>query len=197
MSKIFSLKATLREKVGGGASRAARREKMIPAVVYGHGKEHLHIEVPLKETTLEYHKNGFYSHLFDLDVNGKKYRVIPKKIQLHPVTDNIIHVDFMHISATDKVKLSVPLDFINKDKCPGIKQGGVLTIPMHDLEIMCLADNMPENIVIDLEGVAVGQTIHISDLKLPKGVTATHDAGTTIAAIQHTRASNTAEEATE
>ena len=156
---------------------------MVPATIYGAGKAQVMLALPLKELTLEYRKQGFLSHMFDIQVGKDKYRVLPKAIQLHPVTDQIEHMDFIHIDKNTKVKANVSIHFINEAKCPGVKQGGVLTIARHNLEIYSLPDSIPESIEIDVINLNVGQSIHVSDVVLPKGVETKLDPAITIAAI--------------
>ena len=183
MSNIHSLQAEDRNVMGTGSARAIRRRSMVPATIYGAGKAQVMLALPLKELTLEYRKQGFLSHMFDIQVGKDKYRVLPKAIQLHPVTDQIEHMDFIHIDKNTKVKANVSIHFINEAKCPGVKQGGVLTIARHNLEIYSLPDSIPESIEIDVINLNVGQSIHVSDVVLPKGVETKLDPAITIAAI--------------
>lgn len=183
MSNIHSLQAEDRNVMGTGSARAIRRRSMVPATIYGAGKAQVMLALPLKELTLEYRKQGFLSHMFDIQVGKDKYRVLPKAIQLHPVTDQIEHMDFIHIDKNTKVKANVSIHFINEAKCPGVKQGGVLTIARHNLEIYSLPDSIPESIEIDVINLNVGQSIHVSDVVLPKGVETKLDPSITIAAI--------------
>lgn len=183
MLHTHSLKAEERAITGTGPARALRRRKMIPAIIYGAGKTEVLFAVSEKEMTMQYHKQGFLSHVFDIEVGKKTYRALPKSIQLHPVTDAIEHIDFIHINENEKIKMNVTLHFINEDKCPGIKQGGILNVARHDIEIYCLPSNIPEAIEIDLASVELGKSIHVSDVKLPKGVEVKLDDSTTIATV--------------
>lgn len=183
MANTYSLKAEERDSVGTGSARALRRNNTVPAIIYGAGKQQILCAVSQKEITMQYHKNGFMSHMFDIEVGKKKYRALPKSVQLHPVTDNILHVDFVHVDAKEKIKINVTLHFINEDKCPGIKQGGVLNIVRHDLEIYCLPSNIPESINIDVANLAIGQNIHVRDIALPEGVETKVDLDVTVAAM--------------
>ncbi len=183
MSKIHALQAEERQISGTGQARELRRNSKIPAIIYGAGKPQVMISLPYKELTLEYRKQGFLSHMFDISVGKTKYRVIPKEIQLHPVTDEIEHIDFMHIDKNSKIKVTISLHVENEEKCPGIKHGGVLNVARHDLEVYCLPDNIPESINIDVSGLNIGETIHLKDIALPEGVETKLDLDTTIAAV--------------
>jgi|TARA_B110000503_G_C7053981_1_gene373576 large subunit ribosomal protein L25 len=183
MLHTHSLKAEERGTTGTGSARAFRKRDMIPAIIYGAGKEEILFAVPKKEMTLQYHKQGFLSRVFDIEVGKKSYRALPKSIQTHPVTDNIVHIDFIHINENEKMKVTVTLHFINDQKCPGIKQGGVLNVARHELEVYCLPSNIPESIEIDIAEVELGGSIHVSDIKLPKDVETKVDMGMTIATV--------------
>lgn len=190
MSKIHSLDAEERLRVGTGGARAVRMNNMVPAIIYGGGKEQVLIALPYKELTLEYRKQGFLSHMFDIKVGNNKYRVLPKAIQLHPVTDEIEHMDFVHVDLNQKINVTVTLHFINESKCLGIKAGGILNIARHNLEVYCLPDNIPEFIEIDIENLVSGQSIHLSDVKLPEGIETKMDLDTTVAALVAAKSSS-------
>lgn len=183
MSKIRALQGQERLATGTGHAREIRRNAMVPAIIYGAGKPQVMLSLPAKELTLEYYKQGFLSHMFDITVGKNKYRVIPKEAQLHPVTDVIKHIDFMHIDKNTPIKVTVSVHVVNEEKCPGLKQGGLLNVARHDLEVFCLPDNIPESINVDIDGLIVGETIHLKDITLPKGVETKLDLDTTIVAI--------------
>lgn len=183
MLHTISLKAEERGSTGTGPTRELRRRKMVPAIIYGAGKQQVLFALPQKELNIEYHKQGFMSHMFDIEIGKKSYRALPKEIQLHPVHDTIEHIDFVHVNEHDKIKIAVTLHFINEDKCPGIKQGGLLNAIRHDIEVYCLASDIPESVSVDIGSLAVGQSIHVSDIALPKGVEIKLDPTTTIATI--------------
>jgi len=183
MSKIHALQAQERLRTGTGGARELRRNSMIPAIIYGLEKPQVMISLPYKELTLEYRKQGFLSHMFDISVGKNKYRVIPKEIQLHPVTDEIEHMDFMHVDQHHKIKVTISLHFENENKSPGIKQGGVLNIARHELDVYCFPDNIPESIIIDVAELNIGDSIHLKDLKLLEGVETKLDPDTTIATM--------------
>ena len=180
----YELKASLRERVGKGSSRELRRQGLIPAVIYGDKQEPISIALPNKEVTLKIHAGGFMTTVATIDVDGKKISVLPKDYQLDPVRDFTMHVDFLRVSGDAKVHVEVPVHFINEEKSPGIKVGGVLNIVRHEVELHCPADAIPEFLTIDLTGAKIGDSLHISHVKLPAGVTpAIADRDFTIATI--------------
>lgn len=193
MSNISTLSARARDRAGKGSARAARREGLVPAVIYGDKKDPFTITVVQRDLE-KLLKPGFFSHLIDIDVAGDKHRVLPRDLQQHPVTDRALHVDFLRVSATSEITVEVPVEFINDDACPGLKRGGVLNVVRHDVEVYCLADNIPEKIIVDLAGRQIGDSIHISAVTLPQGVRPTIDRDFTIATIA---APTVATEATE
>ncbi len=170
MTKHYALSAETRDRAGKGVARALRREKKIPAVVYGDAKEPESIALPVKEVTMEYHKGHMFTNLCDLTVGGKKNLVLARDVQVHPVTDEVIHVDFMRVTPKTTIHAQVPVHFLNEETCPGIKNKGSLTVVRHDLELVCLATDIPEQIEIDLTPFNIGDAIKISDVMLPKGV---------------------------
>ena len=167
----YELKAELRERVGKGSSRELRRKGLIPAVIYGDKQEPVAISLPSKEVTLKIHSGGFMTTVATIDVGGKKISVLPKDYQLDPVRDFTVHVDFLRVGANTQVNVEVPVHFINEEKSPGIKIGGVLNIVRHEVELHCPADAIPEFLTADLSGLKIGDGIHISNIKLPEGVT--------------------------
>ncbi len=174
MTSVDVLVAQARNTTGTGAARATRREGLVPGVVYGNNKEPQMIAMDPKALVKEFHKPGFFSRLYTLSIEGKEQHVLAKDIQLHPVTDHPLHVDFQRISKNAKIHVNIPVVFINDDKCPGIKRGGLLNIVHHSLEVICPAAAIPEQIVVDLSGVGPNQSIHIADLKMPEGVVPAH-----------------------
>jgi len=171
-SRSYNLKAELRTDAGKGVARALRREKKVPAVIYGDGKEPVIITLPNKEITLEFHKGHLFTSLCDLDVDGKTHKVLARDVQLHPVTDIIEHVDFIRVTPKTKIRVHVPVKLLNEDKCPGlVKSKGTLNIIQHEIDLLCIATDIPDHIDIDLSELTVGHSIHINDVTLPKGVT--------------------------
>jgi large subunit ribosomal protein L25 len=166
----YELKAELRERVGKGSSRELRRNGRIPAVIYGDKQEPLAISLPNKEVTLKIHAGGFMTTVATIEVDGKKISVLPKDYQLDPVRDFTMHVDFLRVGANTEVNVEVPVHFVNEAKAPGIKVGGVLNVVRHEVELHCPADAIPEFITVDLTGAKIGDSLHISHVKLPAGV---------------------------
>jgi large subunit ribosomal protein L25 len=167
----YELKAELRERVGKGSSRELRRNGLIPAVIYGDKQAPISIVLPSKEITLRIHAGGFKTTVATIEVDGKKISVLPKDYQLDPVRDFTMHVDFLRVSGDTNVTVAVPVHFVNEEKSPGIKVGGVLNIVRHDVEMHCPANDIPEFLTVDLSGLKIGDGIHISHVKLPAGVT--------------------------
>ena len=166
----YELKAEAREQVGKGSARAVRRDGKVPAVIYGDKQPPLAIALSYKDIFYKIHGGGFLTTIATIDVGGKKIQVLPKDYQLDPVRDFPIHVDFLRIGKDTEVNVNVPVHFINEDKSPGIKRGGVLNIVRHEVEFHCPANAIPEFITVDLEGTDIGDSIHISAVKLPAGV---------------------------
>lgn len=171
----IQLSAEKRERAGKGVARALRREDKIPAVIYGDRKDPVGIALPIKEITLEYRKGHLFTSLTDIDVGGEKHLVLARDVQLHPVTDRIEHADFLRVTPKTRIAVEVPLSFINEEKSPGLKEGGVLNIVRHEVEFFCVATDIPESIEVDLEGYEIGDAIKISAIKLPQGVKPTID----------------------
>lgn len=167
MAASYELKASARNLVGKGAARALRREGLIPAVIYGDKKPALPISIPLKETTLALHKGGFLTHIASIEVDGKAHQVIAKDYQLHPVRDELMHVDFLRVGKGTTLTVEVPVHFINEETCPGIKRGGMLNIVRHTVEMIVPADAIPEALVFDLAKAEIGDTLHISATTIP------------------------------
>ena len=184
MSETNLIAAEPRERAGKGAARAARRADMVPAVIYGAKKEPALINLPVKALTKALSTEGFFARLYDVELGKVKERVLAREVQFDPVTDRPIHVDFLRVSASSKVEVEVPVHFINEEACPGLKNGGVLNIVRHELELVCRADAIPSSISADLTGLDFGDGIHISNITLPPGVEpAIADRNFTIATI--------------
>lgn len=184
MSDITLLDAELRDRAGKGAARASRRAGRVPAVIYGNKQEPLLISVEPKALHRELHKSGFFARLFNIQVTGEKHLVIARDIQLDPVTDVPLHVDFLRVGADATIVVEVPVHFKNQEKCPGLKSGGVLNVVRHELELDCRVNNIPAEIVIDLINYKIGDSIHISMVELPEGAKSTiTDRDFTIATI--------------
>ncbi|MBK1867469.1 50S ribosomal protein L25/general stress protein Ctc [Taklimakanibacter albus] len=171
MSKIIKLQATARGGAGKGAARAVRREGRVPGVVYGDKKEPQNISFAYNELQPHVNTGRFMSTLVDLEVDGTVVRAIPRDIQFEPVRDFISHVDFLRLGKGARIHVEIPVHFKNHLDSPGIKKGGVLNIVRHEIDLYCPADFIPDEILIDLTGLEIGQSIHISAVKLPENVT--------------------------
>lgn len=184
MSEQLTLPAEARDRAGKGASRALRREGRVPAVVYGEKKEPLSIHVEEKLLSKMLHTGHFMNSVVMIDLSGKATRTLPKAVDFHPVTSRPIHVDFLRISEHTKVHVAVPVRFDNEDASPGLKRGGVLNVVQHELQLVCDAAHIPNEIHIPLDGLEIGDSIHISYVKLPDGVMpANQDEDFTVATI--------------
>lgn len=171
MSKNYTLKADARETVGKGAARTLRREGKIPAVIYGDKKEPVKITLNSNTINNEYRKGQMFTTLCDLEAGSDKHLVLARDIQLHPVSDLIEHVDFLRVSAKTKIAVNVPVQFINEDKSPGMEEKGVLNVVRHTVELRCSATAIPDSVEVDLTGKEHGDSINVSDAKLPEGTT--------------------------
>ncbi|MBB3655195.1 large subunit ribosomal protein L25 [Rhizobium sp. BK650] len=169
--ETYELKAEARERVGKGSARELRRNGFIPAVIYGDKQAPISIAINTNEVTKRIHAGGFMTTVATIDVDGKKYQVLPKDYQLDPVRDFTMHVDFLRVSGNTQVTVEIPVHFINEEKSPGLKVGGVLNIVRHEVEVHCPANAIPEFFTVDLSGHKIGDSIHISEVTLPKGVT--------------------------
>jgi len=172
MSTEFTLHAKGREDTGKGASRRLRRlAEEIPAIVYGGKKNPAQISLAHKDVAKALENEAFYSHIISLDVDGKSEDVIIKDIQRHPAKSLIQHMDFFRVSKSTKLQVRAPLHFINEEECVGVKLGGgLIAHSMTELEISCLPKDLPEYLEVDMAEIDLGQTVHISDIELPKGV---------------------------
>ncbi|WP_332812021.1 50S ribosomal protein L25/general stress protein Ctc [Sphingomonas sp.] len=184
MSDQLTLSAETRERAGKGASRAMRREGRVPAVIYGANQEPLSIHVEEKALVKMLSTGHFMNSVIMIDVAGGPARTLPKDVQFHPVSDRPLHVDFLRIGEHTVVHVNVPVRFVNEDEAPGLTRGGVLNVVRHDLELVCDAATIPEEVLIDLTGYDLGESIHISNVSLPEGArSAIEDRDFTIATI--------------
>ena len=147
-------------------TKLLRDNGRVPAIVYGEKKEPLSISIDTKIIKKQIESSGFFSKQFILNINGEKHKVLPKDLQLHPVKETIVHLDFLRIGENTKVTVSVPVIFINENLCPGLKQGGVINIVRHEVEIRSPVDKIPKNLEINLDGIEIGDSIHISAVEL-------------------------------
>ncbi len=171
MSETLTLPAEARERAGKGASRALRRDGRTPCVIYGGKEEPTLIHVEQKELVKQLMTGHFMNSIVNIEIGGKTVRTLPKDVAFHPVTDRPTHVDFLRLTGDSKVEVSVPVVFVNEAASPGLKKGGVLNIVRHELELLCPNADIPEEIQVDVTGKDIGDSIHISDVTLPAGVT--------------------------
>ena len=170
MAEVLELKGWARARTGKGGARASRREGRIPGIVYGDKTDPQTVAVDYRAIVNELHTGHFQSTIFMLDLEGTKTRVIPRDVQLDPIRDFPIHVDFMRVGEHSVVTVEVPVRFLNEAASPGIKRGGILNVVRHEIEVRCPADAIPEHFDVDLTGLEIGDAVHISALKLPEGV---------------------------
>ncbi len=184
MSKVLTLAAETRDRVGKGASRSLRRDGRVPAVIYGNKQDPLTVHVEEKALYRLLMTGHFMNSVVMLDVGGAQVRTLPKDVAFDPVTDRPVHADFLRIGEHSTVHVSVPVHFVDEDDCPGIKRGGVLNIVRHELELVVDAAEIPDDVTVSLKGFDVGASIHISAVTLPKGAKpAIEDRDFTIATI--------------
>ena len=185
MSDITVISANQRDRVGKGSARAARRAGMVPAVIYGNKQAALGIELEARVIRKIIHEPGIFSRLLKISVGGEEITVLTRDIQFHPVSDEALHFDFLRVSETSTIAVNIAVEFINEDKCPGLRIGGTLNVVRHEVELNCPANNIPEKITVDLDGIKIGESIHISAITLPEGVTPTiTDRDFTVATMQ-------------
>lgn len=171
MKTVYTMKAESRDRVGKGASRALRRAGRVPAVLYGKSQEPLSFSLDGNEFTQNYLKGGFTNKLVEIQLGGKAYHVLPREIQTHPVTDIPEHLDFLVVDENSRVNVEVPVRVLNADKCAGVKLGGAINMVRHAVELICAPDSIPPVIKIDVASLNIGDSVHISQVQLPKGVT--------------------------
>ena len=180
MSQTKKLDAQVRERAGKGAARAARREGLVPAVIYGAKKDPVSIAVDSKILTKLVYAGHFKTTVFDISIAGVSEHVLPRDVQFDPVKGSVRHVDFLRLDDSSTIRIDVPVHFLNEETCPGLKGGGVLNVVEHTIPLFVLATKIPDVINIDLADVKVGATLHLSDLTLPEGAKLVQDGSTTI-----------------
>lgn len=184
MSDQLTLSAEARDRAGKGASRALRREGRVPAVIYGDNKEPVSIHIEEKILSMKLNTGHFMNSVVMIELGAEKIQTLPKDVAFHPVTDRPIHADFLRVAKDAKVHVSVPVVFINEEKSPGLKKGAVLNMVRHEIELVCDIASIPNEVEIDVTGLEVGDSIHISHVSLPAGaVSAIDDRDFTIATI--------------
>ncbi|MBE0511138.1 MAG: 50S ribosomal protein L25/general stress protein Ctc [Chromatiales bacterium] len=203
MSNVdFTLTAEVRNDMGKGASRRLRRQGLVPAIIYGAEQDPVNINIDHDSLFHHLEHEAFFSHILTIDVAGKKEKAVLKDLQRHPAKPILMHADFMRVSDKEKLKMSVPLHFINEEVSPGVKKGGLVTHNITEVEVQCLPNDLPEFLEVDLAGLDMEQVLHLTDIKLPKGVELLEllhgtDHNQPIAAIHKTRASKEADESAE
>ncbi|ODS00176.1 50S ribosomal protein L25/general stress protein Ctc [Methyloceanibacter methanicus] len=198
MAEAIELKAWTRGRTGTGGARAVRREGRIPGIIYGGNDEPLNIALETKEVSKQIQTGHFQSTVYMIDMDGTKIRAIPRDVQVDPVRDFPIHVDFLRLAKNASVDVDVPVHFLNEAASPGLKRGGILNVVRHEITLVCPADRIPDSIEIDLTGMEIGDSIHISSVSLPEGaVPSITDRDFTIATIAGRGADEATEEAAE
>ena len=170
MATVNELSATARPKAGKGAARAVRREGRVPGVIYGDKKEPIGISLDFKELRHKIYAGHFLTTVFQIDVDGTKHRVIPRDFQLDPVMDNPLHVDFLRLGEGAMVRVRVPIRVMNADQAPGIKRGGTVNIVTHTISVLCPADDIPQGFDVDITGLEINYSKHLSDIQVPGNV---------------------------
>ena len=202
MSEVqFVINAELRDESGKGASRRLRHEGKVPAILYGDGKKPQSLTLEHNQIIQHLENEAFYSHILTLVANGKKQRAIVRDIQRHSHKPKIMHMDFQRVNAKVEITVNAPLHFLNEDECIGFKAGGIISHQINELEITCLPKDLPEYIEVDLAALDIGDSVHISDLTLPKGVTSValshgEDHDLPVAAVLHRGGSEEVEDET-
>jgi large subunit ribosomal protein L25 len=198
MPNVFEFVAELRSERGKGRVRRLRKMNRVPAIIYGRGADPLAVTLDHNEVVKSLDNEAVYSHVLSLKVDGRDEKAILKAIQRHPSKPIILHLDFQRVSETERIRVHVPLHFVNQEISVGVKKGGVVMHNMVDIEVICLPDKLPEYIEVDLANIDLGQTVHLSDLPVPQGVDiavllqgAEHDLP--VAVMQATRAAESAE----
>jgi len=180
---VKELKATARPKSGKGAARAERRAGRVPGVIYGNNQPPVTISVDDRELRQRILAGRFLTTIYDIELEGKKHRVIPRDFHLDPVRDFPIHVDFMRLGEGATIRISVPLHVVKSEGAPGIKRGGTVNVVAHALELECSVDNIPQYIEADASALEIGHSLHLSDIKLPAGVKSLTRADATLVTI--------------
>src|SRR5262245_19879672 len=180
-SKVIAKK---RDRAGKGGARSSRRDGLIPAVIYGDKQPPMMIAVEPKSVEREMHREGFFNHCLQIDVDGQGFEVLPRDVQVDPVTDKPLHLDFLRIGPDSIITVQVPVHFKNEGQAPGIKRGGVLNVVMHEITVRTKSASIPEFFEVDLTGLEIGHSVHLSALNVPDGVrVVTRDKNPTVASI--------------
>jgi large subunit ribosomal protein L25 len=169
MPDIATLSAEPRAQAGKGAARAVRRQGRVPAILYGAGIDPAPISLDPRELSRALAKRGFLATLVEVRIDGTAQRALPRDVQYHPVTGLPLHVDLLRIGATARINVEVPVQFVNRELSVGLRRGGILNIVRHGIELSCPVDNIPDRLVVDLNGLDIGDSVHISAVALPEG----------------------------
>ena len=169
MPEITALSAELRVQAGKGPARATRRMGRVPGIIYGGGEAPVLISLEPRELSRALAKRGFFATLVDVSVDGATHRTLPREVQLHPATDAPLHVDFMRVAGNSRVTVQVPVAFVNQEMSIGLRRGGILNIVRHAIELNCPVDAIPDHLTVDLNGLDIGDSVHISAVTLPEG----------------------------
>ncbi len=183
MADTVTFNAESRARVGKGAARAERRNGRVPAVIYGANKDPEAISIDPAQLRAARMQPGFFATLFEVEVEGNSQQVLCRDLQLHPVTDRPMHADFLRVTERTQINVEIPVSFENEEESPGLRQGGVLNVVRHLVEVICRAGSIPNEITVDLAGLEIGDSVHISNVSLPDGVKPTIDRDFTIATI--------------
>jgi large subunit ribosomal protein L25 len=168
MPEIITLSAEMRARAGKGAARATRRAGRVPGIVYGGGREPTPISLEPRELSRALARRGFFATLVDLAVDGAVERTLPREVQYHPVSDQPLHVDFMRVAENTRVTVTVPVVFINHEQSIGLRRGGILNTVRHGIELNCPVDGIPDHLTVSLDGLDIGDSVHISAVALPE-----------------------------
>jgi large subunit ribosomal protein L25 len=183
MADTVTFNAESRARVGKGAARAERRNGRVPAVIYGANKDPEAISIDPAQLRAARMQLGFFATLFEVEVEGNSQQVLCRDLQLHPVTDRPMHADFLRVTERTQINVEIPVSFENEEESPGLRQGGVLNVVRHVVEVICRAGSIPNDFTVDLAGLEIGDSVHISNVSLPDGVKPTIDRDFTIATI--------------
>jgi large subunit ribosomal protein L25 len=169
MPEITTLSAEPRADAGKGAARATRRSGRVPGIIYGDNKDSVLISLEPRELSRALANRSFFATLVDIKIDGAVHRTLPREVQHHPATDAPLHVDFMRVGGNTQVTVTVPVAFTNPEMSPGIRRGGILNIVRHGIELNCPVDKIPDQLVVELNGLEIGDSIHISRVIIPEG----------------------------
>ena len=183
MVDSIGISAETRDRASKGVARAERRAGRVPAVIYGNKQDPLMISLSDRDVEKLVQSPQFFTQIFEVGVGGEKHQVLARDLQIHPVTDKALHIDFLRFNENTRIVLSIPVTFKNEEASPGLKRGGVLNIVRREVELVCSPLNIPGELVFDLEGLNIGDSLHIGAIDLPEGVSATTDRDFTVVTI--------------